>query len=372
MAALYANNMRGPPTFLPCHAPREILLGPCLVPQIFPVSLLGSVSTLSHFLQAVKSHSDGTASLPTSPTHPARAFPSSPNANATFDRKSYAQQSPQQQHQPQSQQPSPLSEHRPHTQRASPPDINLDDAPPPSLRRSPSPIPQGSARAPVIEITNDTPPRRQWIPGQDATSRIGNPSAPQSPERRVQAQPAPQTTIPRISLPDGTHDEGSDGDDGDAFNPSIVVSAPSTPAISVSEAPIPAISVSGSTSAAFSPPEISVADSSSSGGFGSRHTQIQEPCPSHPTPGRTGCKRGLPALPGPSTARTNGLSCGGCNGFIIGRIVSAMGQRWHPNCFRCTICSELLEHVSSYERDGRPYCHLDYHEVRAASLPERD
>ncbi|KAF9448052.1 glucocorticoid receptor-like (DNA-binding domain) [Macrolepiota fuliginosa MF-IS2] len=39
-----------------------------------------------------------------------------------------------------------------------------------------------------------------------------------------------------------------------------------------------------------------------------------------------------------------------------------MGSRWHPQCFRCTICNELLEHVSSYEHNGRPYCHLDYHE----------
>ena len=31
---------------------------------------------------------------------------------------------------------------------------------------------------------------------------------------------------------------------------------------------------------------------------------------------------------------------------------------------RCTVCKELLEHVSSYEHNGRPYCHLDYHEVR--------
>ena len=28
------------------------------------------------------------------------------------------------------------------------------------------------------------------------------------------------------------------------------------------------------------------------------------------------------------------------------RIVSATGSRWHPACFRCTGCNELLEHVS--------------------------
>lgn len=66
--------------------------------------------------------------------------------------------------------------------------------------------------------------------------------------------------------------------------------------------------------------------------------------------------------------RTGGLICGGCGGAIIGRIVSAMGQRYHPACFKCTVCNELLEHVSSYEHEGRPYCHLDYHEVRPRSI----
>ncbi|TFK26585.1 hypothetical protein FA15DRAFT_615514 [Coprinopsis marcescibilis] len=81
--------------------------------------------------------------------------------------------------------------------------------------------------------------------------------------------------------------------------------------------------------------------------------------------------RGAPPPPqqqqhsrGPSRTqgRTGGLICAGCEGPIIGRIVAAMGVRWHPQCFKCTVCQELLEHVSSYEHDGRPYCHLDYHE----------
>ncbi|KAH9060625.1 LIM-domain-containing protein, partial [Lactarius vividus] len=55
-------------------------------------------------------------------------------------------------------------------------------------------------------------------------------------------------------------------------------------------------------------------------------------------------------------------TCGGCGGPIVGRIVSAMGVRWHPGCFRCSDCDDLLEYVSSYERDGKPYCHFDYHE----------
>ncbi|KAF9051583.1 hypothetical protein BJ165DRAFT_1449854 [Panaeolus papilionaceus] len=65
---------------------------------------------------------------------------------------------------------------------------------------------------------------------------------------------------------------------------------------------------------------------------------------------------------GPPRTGKGGLLCAGCNGAIVGRLVSAMGSRWHPSCFRCTVCNELLEHVSSYEHEGRPYCHLDYHE----------
>ncbi|OWZ26148.1 LIM domain-containing protein [Cryptococcus neoformans Tu259-1] len=56
------------------------------------------------------------------------------------------------------------------------------------------------------------------------------------------------------------------------------------------------------------------------------------------------------------------ILCTGCQTPIIGRIVNAMNQRWHPHCFMCAECGELLEHVSSYEFEGKAYCHLDYHD----------
>jgi hypothetical protein len=58
-----------------------------------------------------------------------------------------------------------------------------------------------------------------------------------------------------------------------------------------------------------------------------------------------------------------GIFCANCSGVIIGQIVTAMGRRWHPACFQCTVCHTLLEHVSSYEHDGAAYCHMDYHDV---------
>ncbi|KIK61602.1 hypothetical protein GYMLUDRAFT_96454 [Collybiopsis luxurians FD-317 M1] len=76
---------------------------------------------------------------------------------------------------------------------------------------------------------------------------------------------------------------------------------------------------------------------------------------------------GVRQMPGRGKA---GLTCPACAKPIVGRIVGAMGMKWHPDCFRCTVCDELLEFQSSYEgvgEDGikRPYCHLDYHETFA-------
>ena len=64
------------------------------------------------------------------------------------------------------------------------------------------------------------------------------------------------------------------------------------------------------------------------------------------------------------------IVCAGCEQPIIGRIVNAMGRRFHPACFKCDECGSLLEHVSSFEHDGKAYCHLDYHEVGTYRRPE--
>lgn len=56
-------------------------------------------------------------------------------------------------------------------------------------------------------------------------------------------------------------------------------------------------------------------------------------------------------------------SCLGCHAFIIGDAVNAMGGRWHPRCYRCSVCGESLEMLAPIERQGKLYCTLDYHEV---------
>jgi paxillin len=73
------------------------------------------------------------------------------------------------------------------------------------------------------------------------------------------------------------------------------------------------------------------------------------------------------ALPNPSPSSANhsgpGIFCSACDLVILGSIINAAGKRWHPDCLRCTTCGVGLEHVSRYDHEGMPYCHMDYHEV---------
>ncbi|KAK5797773.1 hypothetical protein VI817_004064 [Penicillium citrinum] len=72
--------------------------------------------------------------------------------------------------------------------------------------------------------------------------------------------------------------------------------------------------------------------------------------------------------------------CESCSHSISGKIVTAGGSRFHPECFICFHCSTALECVAFYEEpvasrterlEGDPneshvprfYCHLDFHEL---------
>ena len=233
--------------------------------------------------------------------------------------------------------------HTPRRRRGSVVDLNLDDAPPAPLplRRSPSPSPSpsSSSSAPSIPMIKTPDEERNAfvipqisLPG-GANFDDDEPSEGVSVPRISVSSTSPQhshrASIPAIDVPGGDDEDASQG------HPSINVSTPQ-------------IHVSSSSSSAM---PVILKDLSSS----------------------SSSKRSLPQPPGaPSSSSVNGpgirsrgggLVCGGCRSPIVGRIVSAMNLRWHPHCFKCTTCGELLEHVSSYEHDGKAYCHLDYHEV---------
>jgi hypothetical protein len=213
--------------------------------------------------------------------------------------------------------------------------VDLDDEPPPSLRSfSPKvqqPIPRLSHHSlqrscnPPFPASTTSPSTRMTAPMIESPAPVGGRDK--------------RPNIPKISFPAG--DDGSDSDSDDWHN------GTKGPSIFVSQ--VPSISFSQESSVSVSqPPSISVSGP---------ELEMSVEGPPSPT------KRNLP-LPPPKTIQPGcRLICGGCRGPIIGRIVNAMDMRWHPGCFRCSVCHELLEHVSSYEWEGRPYCHLDYHEV---------
>ncbi|CAO3668519.1 unnamed protein product [Rhizopus microsporus] len=57
------------------------------------------------------------------------------------------------------------------------------------------------------------------------------------------------------------------------------------------------------------------------------------------------------------------VRCSGCHKPLSGQAFTTAGNQWHAKCFKCQVCKQPLEHIAFYEKDGLPYCALDYHEL---------
>ncbi|XP_019936298.2 leupaxin [Paralichthys olivaceus] len=55
--------------------------------------------------------------------------------------------------------------------------------------------------------------------------------------------------------------------------------------------------------------------------------------------------------------------CAACNKCIAGKMITALGEVWHPEHFVCAVCKTELSTTGFFERDGRPYCDRDYHNI---------
>ncbi|XP_026201866.1 leupaxin isoform X1 [Anabas testudineus] len=55
--------------------------------------------------------------------------------------------------------------------------------------------------------------------------------------------------------------------------------------------------------------------------------------------------------------------CASCNKCIVGKMITALGEVWHPEHFVCAVCKIELGTRGFFERDGRPYCDKDYHQL---------
>lgn len=256
------------------------------------------------------------------------------------------------------------------------PTISISSGPPPprtAMNHAARPVPtvavnDASQPVPAIAVHNDLPASLKI--GVNDRKSIGRSSTDISrplPTIAINEDPRPLPTIAvNVTRPIPTI----------AFNDS-----PAMPSIAISA---PSISVSG-------PP----ANGSST-----------RPLPT-PSKGRPGPRHAASAPPGSAALhkshitptgyhpRSTGALCSTCALPIAGRIVTAAGVRFHPECFRCHYCGEGLECVAFYpepeshrldrvnrirdrmagyepeghfspEEDGdeglRFYCHLDYHE----------
>ncbi|KAF2266838.1 hypothetical protein CC78DRAFT_513003 [Lojkania enalia] len=300
------------------------------------------------------------------------------------------------------------------------PTINIpDDAARTSAVSSSAPTPQlkvappspsirvGRGQAPVIQIYEDPPARRPFNASTSRKVNTPQSSTPPIPTISVsQATSARSKSTPAPSIPTITVQE----------TPSISVTpadrnqSVKAPSISATQ-PIPTISVNETPTSPSGPkvnaPSISVTPSEPANINGPASSTRPLPCPkdssSKPLPRSNAAgSRSHRTL---TTVRTGAL-CTHCALPIAGRIVSAAGSRFHPECFLCHHCGEHLECVAFYpepdnkraeriariqarmrgddieflpthptpadmqrleQEDGdegmRFYCHLDFHEL---------
>ncbi|XP_041483311.1 LIM and senescent cell antigen-like-containing domain protein 1 [Lytechinus variegatus] len=59
--------------------------------------------------------------------------------------------------------------------------------------------------------------------------------------------------------------------------------------------------------------------------------------------------------------------CGKCNEFVIGRVIKALNNSWHPQCFLCQLCNCELADTGFMKNRGRALCHPCHLKEKAAS-----
>lgn len=345
-------------------------------------------TTSIRYSAAPPSHgSDLVSRFPPPPQHPASPTRRLPSPNAAREVSPIHTEYEEQQRPPLPPRNNPSSPIRPRFSRQAPerePALpapraqrifpNLDDAPPPSLRRTPSPSPTRSSG-----YSTGSSPRHQQQNGTQAlpnirTQDVGSafkmtsPSSAPTPNSAssafsLSAFPIPpqqyppnvsgisvgpasrKSSINAYAFPAGA-EEDLRYDEPMGSGGSIAISGPTTPAISVNGVPDIAISVTEDQDDTMRMPMISVGGLNESPDFAPRQ-KLQQ--------------RNLGPLPAERSKR--GLFCGGCGGTIIGRAVYTTDASWHPGCLKCTACGSLLENLAVCEHEGRPYCSLCYYEV---------
>ncbi|KAI4625319.1 uncharacterized protein J4E87_005166 [Alternaria ethzedia] len=248
------------------------------------------------------------------------------------------------------------------------PSINVSDSAPARSRTTPAPpVPSISvSETPSISARKNMFNRGPYVPPTSATPPIPSISVSETPAlRRGSTTPSISVTpeVPSISVSESpAPNRGSRGN------------APPIPSISVSETPalrrgattpsinvtpdIPTISVNETTAPTrgrnSNVPSINVSPSVPSinvntpKGFGPAASTRPLPVPNAQNKSHSYNGTATPRTHWtPTTVRTGAL-CAQCALPIAGRIVSASGARFHPECFACYQCGEHLECVAFY------------------------
>ncbi|ORY06488.1 hypothetical protein BCR34DRAFT_543210 [Clohesyomyces aquaticus] len=221
------------------------------------------------------------------------------------------------------------------------PQISVSQTPPAPISRA------NRAQLPTINVYEDPPARP--LPDASKLRKVNHPShsaAPPVPTINVcqappaRSKPSQAPPIPTISVQETPSIQVSSIDRGPRMNAPSISVTPSVPTIAVNEP----------TSSRHAP--MTKAHSASC-------------VPSINVPGSGGSTRPLPnpkhhssqAVPRPSpnsrphwtpASARSGALCNHCALPISGRIVSAAGARFHPECFLCHHCGEHLECVAFY------------------------
>lgn len=212
--------------------------------------------------------------------------------------------------------------------------------------------------APSIPVFSfDAPDEEPEKPRRRRGSSVSR-AGPPPGQKVIQQTATSPVVLPTIVLPgDNDHD-----DHVSAAGPSIQISGADDGHASAGSGPM--ISVTADDD-----------DARSQTSTGSKGPSISVSFSAEPSAKsqRAGTSHSPSAGPGPKSGAANGrvsassvgsgAGCQGCQKWIAGKVVHALGTTYHPSCFVCAHCSEGLEHVAFYEHEGLPYCHFDYHEL---------
>jgi hypothetical protein len=226
-------------------------------------------------------------------------------------------------------------------------DLDLDDAPPQSIHRGSFGKVSSSSKSPAPA------PRRQ-----------GPPSTRTAHQKRMSSNDADRAPYPTYKPPYSDSE-----DEGEATSHSQIVVSTAVPQICVQSAADDRAPRKDVTPPRQPPPSPKAPAISVKVVHQRKKSSVPAPPPVVPSFSFSidGEDDEAPPQPKkkplPPRVKKGSNRCGACEKVILGRIINAMGARWHPECFRCSVCDTGLEHISSYEHDERPYCHLCYHEV---------